>query len=409
MDGLPGEKVGEPSGEPILPISHTDSARMDTEKRIRELGLELPSPPKPVGAYLPARQTGNLLFLSGTTCYADGKPMRTGRVGAELSLEEGYAAARQTALNLISVLKAALGDLDRVARIVKLNGYVNSAPGFDRQPEVINGASELLEQVFGERGRHARTSIGVSDLPGHIPVEIELLVQVMPEPSGRDVPGPAAGAEVLEKIGELGLVPVIEIEHAEHAVPLGEALLAAGLPCAEITFRTDAAEEAIRRLSASLPQLLVGAGTILTLDQARRAVAAGARFVVSPGLNLDLIDWCLQEQFPVIPGVATPTEVGLAVSRGLSIVKFFPAEALGGIKMLKALAAPFKGVRFVPTGGITAANLADYLKTPAVYACGGSWIAPPALISAGAFEEIARLTREALQIVHTCRPERGAR
>lgn len=369
---------------------------MDTEKRLQELGLTLPSLPRPVGAYLLARQSGDLLFLSGTTCYLDGKPMRTGRVGAELSLEEGYAAARQTALNLISVLKAALGDLDRVVRVVKLNGYVNSAPDFDRQPEVINGASDLLEQVFGERGRHARTSIGVSDLPGHIPVEIELIVQVGPAV-------PAAHSPVLEKLGELALVPVIEIEHAEHAVPLGEALLAAGLPCAEITFRTAAAEEAIRRLTASLPQMLTGAGTVLTVEQAQRAVDAGARFVVSPGLNPALIDWCLQENVPVIPGVATPTEVGMALSKGLSLVKFFPAEALGGVKMLRALAAPFKGVRFIPTGGITAANLADYLKLPAVYACGGSWIAPPALISAGAFDEIARLTRQALEIVRSCR------
>ncbi|MGC8874885.1 MAG: bifunctional 4-hydroxy-2-oxoglutarate aldolase/2-dehydro-3-deoxy-phosphogluconate aldolase, partial [Chloroflexia bacterium] len=328
---------------------------MDTEKKLQELGLTLPSLPRPVGAYLLARQSGDLLFLSGTTCYIDGRPMRTGRVGEELSLQEGYEAARQTALNLISVLKATLGELDRVARIVKLNGYVNSAPGFDRQPEVINGASELLEQLFGERGRHARTSIGVSDLPGHIPVEIELIVEIRP-------PAPEFPSPVVERLGELGLVPVIEIERAEHAVPLGEALLAAGLPCAEITFRTAAAEEAIRQIAAALPEMLTGAGTVLTIDQARRAVDAGARFVVSPGLNPALVDWCLQEGVPVIPGVATPTEVGMALSRGLSIVKFFPAEALGGVKMLKALAAPFKGVRFIPTGGITAANLADYLK-----------------------------------------------
>jgi enamine deaminase RidA (YjgF/YER057c/UK114 family) len=121
---------------------------------------------------------GDLLFLSGTTCYVDGESLYTGRVGAELTIEQGYAAARQTALNLLSVIKSVLGDLDRVERVVKLNGYVNSAPEFDRQPEVINGASELLEQLFGERGKHARTSIGVSTLPAHIPVEIELIVQI---------------------------------------------------------------------------------------------------------------------------------------------------------------------------------------------------------------------------------------
>lgn len=151
---------------------------MEIEARIAELGYVLPDPPQPVGAYLPAQQIGELLFLSGTTCYVDGGLLYTGRVGKELTVEEGFAAARQTVLNLLSVIKATLGDLDRVVKVVKLNGYVNSAPDFDRQPAVINGASELLQEVFGECGRHARTSIGVSDLPGHIPVEIELLVQV---------------------------------------------------------------------------------------------------------------------------------------------------------------------------------------------------------------------------------------
>ena len=151
---------------------------MEIEKKLKELGITLPKPPEPVAAYIPAVQVGDLLFLSGSTCYVDGEFLYTGRVGEELTLEEGYAAARQTALNLLSVIQATLGDLDRVERIVKLNGYVNSAREFDRQPEVINGASELLEEVFGECGRHARTSLGVSALPAHIPVEIELIVQV---------------------------------------------------------------------------------------------------------------------------------------------------------------------------------------------------------------------------------------
>lgn len=151
---------------------------MEIEAKLKELGFTLPKPPEPVAVYLPAVQVGDLLFLSGTTCYVDGEFLYTGRVGAELTLEEGYAAAQQTALNLLSVIKATLGDLDRLARVVKLNGYVNSAPEFDRQPEVINGASELLEEVFGERGKHARTALGVSALPAHIPVEIELIVQV---------------------------------------------------------------------------------------------------------------------------------------------------------------------------------------------------------------------------------------
>jgi enamine deaminase RidA (YjgF/YER057c/UK114 family) len=151
---------------------------MHVEAKLQELGFTLPNPPQPVAAYLPALQVGNLLFLSGTTCYENGKLLYTGRVGAELTLEQGYLAARQAALNLLSVIKATLGDLDQIDRVVKLNGYVNSSQDFDRQPEVINGASELFEKLFGERGRHARTSIGVSSLPAHIPVEIEMIVQV---------------------------------------------------------------------------------------------------------------------------------------------------------------------------------------------------------------------------------------
>ncbi len=155
---------------------------MIIKSKLIELGLSLPDPPKSVGAYLPSQRSGNLLFLSGTTCYIEnGQLLFTGRVGKELNIEQGYQAARQTMLNLLSVVKAELGDLDRVERIIKVNGYVNSAPDFDKQPAVINGASELLEELYGPRGKHARTSIGVSDLPGHIPVEIEMVVQVYSE------------------------------------------------------------------------------------------------------------------------------------------------------------------------------------------------------------------------------------
>ena len=151
---------------------------MEAEARLTQLGLSLPQPPRPVGSYLLAQQVGDLLFLSGTTCYVEGGLLHKGRLGADLTVEQGYAAARQTALNLLGIIRVHLGDLDRVERVVKLNGYVNSALDFDRQPDVINGASDLLVSVFGDRGRHARTSIGVSDLPGHIPVEIEMVVQV---------------------------------------------------------------------------------------------------------------------------------------------------------------------------------------------------------------------------------------
>ena len=159
---------------------------MQVEEKLIALGLTLPLPPEPVATYLPALRVGDLLFLSGTTCYKDRELLYTGRVGAEVTLEQGYLSARQTALNLLSVIKATLGDLDRVERVVKLNGYVNSAPDFTRQPEVINGASDLLVQLFGERGRHARTSIGVNVLPGNIPVEIEMVVQVTAGSHGSD-------------------------------------------------------------------------------------------------------------------------------------------------------------------------------------------------------------------------------
>jgi enamine deaminase RidA (YjgF/YER057c/UK114 family) len=152
---------------------------MEIETHLKELGWILPDPPKPVGSYLLFRQTGDLLFLSGTTCYIPGGLLYKGRLGAELDLPQGYAAARQTMLNLLGVTKAVLGDLDRVECVVKLNGYVNSTPDFFRQPEVINGASDLLVQLYGERGKHARTSIGVNVLPDNIPVEIEMVLQVL--------------------------------------------------------------------------------------------------------------------------------------------------------------------------------------------------------------------------------------
>ena len=151
---------------------------MDPEARLEQLGIELPAPPTPVGSYTTAVRSGNLLFLSGTTCYVDGGLLYKGKVGESVTLDQAYAAARQTALNLLSVTKAELGSLNRVERVVKINGYVNSAPGFDQQPAVINGASDVMVAVFGDRGVHARTSVGVSELPGQIPVEIEMVVQV---------------------------------------------------------------------------------------------------------------------------------------------------------------------------------------------------------------------------------------
>ncbi|MGA9347475.1 MAG: bifunctional 4-hydroxy-2-oxoglutarate aldolase/2-dehydro-3-deoxy-phosphogluconate aldolase [Anaerolineae bacterium] len=209
--------------------------------------------------------------------------------------------------------------------------------------------------------------------------------------------------DLLEKLGVLGVVPVVEIERAEDAVELGKALMAGGLPCAEITFRTAAAEEAIRRISSSLPEIIVGAGTVLSVDQANKAASAGAQFIVSPGFNQKVVDWCLQNEIPVTPGVLTPTEIDMALDRGLRILKFFPAEAMGGIAVLKAISAPYRGVKFIPTGGISKDNLADYLTLPSVHCCGGSWLVKASLISAGKFDEITRLTQEAVSIVRRVR------
>jgi 2-dehydro-3-deoxyphosphogluconate aldolase / (4S)-4-hydroxy-2-oxoglutarate aldolase len=212
-------------------------------------------------------------------------------------------------------------------------------------------------------------------------------------------------SEMLTALGLIGLVPVVKIDRAADAVPLGQALVAGGLPCAEITFRTAAAEEAIRNLAAALPEMMLGAGTVLTVEQAEKAVSAGARFIVSPGFGPAVVDWCLRQGVPVLPGVATPTEIMMALDKGIKIVKFFPAEALGGIATLKALSAPFGGVKFMPTGGVSAANLPDYLALPAVHACGGTWMVEGKLIAGGQFAEITRLAAEARGIVRRVRGE----
>lgn len=211
--------------------------------------------------------------------------------------------------------------------------------------------------------------------------------------------------EVLRAIGTVGLVPVIKIERAEDAVPLARALVEGGLPVAEITFRTEAAGDAIRRIAAEVPEMILGAGTVLTLQQAEQAMQSGARFIVSPGFDPSIVDWCMAQGIVITPGVATPTEVTAALSRGLSTLKFFPAEELGGIRMLKALAGPFANVGFVPTGGISAANLGDYLRLRNVIAVGGSWVATAAFIGAGKFGDITRLAAEARRIVADVRGE----
>lgn len=181
-------------------------------------------------------------------------------------------------------------------------------------------------------------------------------------------------AQVYNKIGEVGIIPVIKLNRVEEAVPLAQALLAGGIPVAEVTFRTEAAAEGIAIIRREVPQMLVGAGTVLTTEQVTAAIDAGAQFVVSPGSNGKIIDRVLTAGVAMIPGVATPTEIEAAMERGLSVVKFFPAEALGGVAMLKALAGPYPQMKFVPTGGISASNMKDYLQQKNVLAVGGSWM-----------------------------------
>ncbi|HET9983444.1 MAG TPA: bifunctional 4-hydroxy-2-oxoglutarate aldolase/2-dehydro-3-deoxy-phosphogluconate aldolase [Longimicrobiales bacterium] len=202
-------------------------------------------------------------------------------------------------------------------------------------------------------------------------------------------------SEILERLRRTRVVPVIVIDDAADAVPLARALLEGGLPCAEVTFRTAAAAEAIRRIVAEVPDMLVGAGTVLTPQQAAEAERAGARFVVAPGFGPAVVDRCLERDVPVFPGVCTPTEIEMALARGLRVVKFFPAEAAGGLAFLKAVAAPYGMMEFVPTGGINAANLGAYLAFKPVVACGGSWMAPAEWIRAGDFDRIRAETRAA--------------
>jgi 2-dehydro-3-deoxyphosphogluconate aldolase/(4S)-4-hydroxy-2-oxoglutarate aldolase len=211
----------------------------------------------------------------------------------------------------------------------------------------------------------------------------------------------------ITRLGEMGIIPVVRLEEASQGDRLAEALLVGGLSCAEITYRTAAAGEGIRRMCQRSPDMLVGAGTIVSPDQAQQAVDAGARFIVSPGFERRVVEWCLSHAVPVMPGVATPTEILMALECHLSVLKFFPAEALGGKEMLEALAAAFVGVRFVPTGGITSGNAAGYLKLPMVHALGGSWLVAPKLIAAGAFDEITRLTAEAVALVAQARSGGG--
>jgi len=207
-------------------------------------------------------------------------------------------------------------------------------------------------------------------------------------------------SDILTQIGNIGVVPVIKIDDAKDAVPLAKALLAGDLPVAEVTFRTSAAEESIRRITKEVPGMLVGAGTVLTVEQVKKATAAGAKFIVSPGFNPKVVEYCVKENIPVTPGINNPTGIEQALEFGLKVLKFFPAENSGGLAMLKAMAAPYTEVSFIPTGGINQSNVTSYLSWNKIWAVGGSWMVPSDAISAGKFEEITRLASEAIALVH---------
>ena len=206
-----------------------------------------------------------------------------------------------------------------------------------------------------------------------------------------------------EQFYEYAVVPVVVLDDAEDAAPLAEALIKGGLPCAEVTFRTEAAEESIRIMNKKYPDMLVGAGTVLTTEQVDRAVAAGAQFIVSPGFDPEIVDYCMEKNIPVFPGCVSPSEVAQAVKRGLKVVKFFPAEQAGGLAMLKAMAAPYTMLKFMPTGGINTKNLKEYLGFSKILCCGGSWMVKGDMIKNKEFDKITEMTREATELAAAAR------
>ena len=207
-----------------------------------------------------------------------------------------------------------------------------------------------------------------------------------------------------ERFEDFGVVPVVVLDDVKDALPLAKALTEGGLPCAEVTFRTEAAEESIKVMAEAYPDMVVGAGTVLTIEQVDAAVKAGAKFIVSPGFDPEIVDYCLEKEIPIFPGCVTPSEVAQAVKRGLKVVKFFPAEPAGGVAMIKAMAAPYHQLRFMPTGGIGTQNLKDYLEFDKIICCGGSWMVKADLIKNGEFEKICKLTKEAKALAKSIRP-----
>jgi len=209
--------------------------------------------------------------------------------------------------------------------------------------------------------------------------------------------------ETLQQIGKTGIVPVVVLNDAKDAEPLAKALINGGLPCAEVTFRTAAAEDSIKAIAKAFPEMFVGAGTVLTTEQVDRAIGAGAKFIVSPGFNPKVVEYCIKNNYPICPGIMTPTELEMALGFGLDVVKFFPAENAGGLKMIKAMSAPYTMMKFMPTGGINSTNVREYLACDKILACGGSWMVKGDLVKEGNFAEIEKLTREAANIVREIR------
>ena len=204
---------------------------------------------------------------------------------------------------------------------------------------------------------------------------------------------------------DTGVIPVIKLEDEMRAVPLGSALLEGEIPAAEITFRTTAAAKAIEKIATALPEMFVCAGTVLSVEQARLSVECGAKAVISPGTNREVVEWCVKNNIPVYPGCATPTEIESAIGMGLTTVKLFPAEVVGGVKMLKALYGPYRGVKFMPTGGISPKNVKEYLAQPNVIACGGSWLCPADDINEGNWKAITQRAKECMELVKEARAE----
>jgi 2-dehydro-3-deoxyphosphogluconate aldolase/(4S)-4-hydroxy-2-oxoglutarate aldolase len=212
--------------------------------------------------------------------------------------------------------------------------------------------------------------------------------------------------DITQRIAQTGIIPVVSLPKPEHAMPLAEALLAGGLPCAEITFRTEAAAEAIAQIRSNFPEMLLGAGTVLTTDQAQTAIDAGAEYIVSPGTNPAVVEYCLSKGVTIFPGVCTPTEIEMALAKGVDVLKFFPADQMGGVNFLKAVCAPYRHVRFIPTGGIDAKNIGHYLALPQVVACGGSWMVKMEWMEGGEFDKVKMMASEAVGLIREIREKR---